>query len=43
MEIAGEWENRWLTWKHTRQTGTVRQETQRSTTPGGGGDNHKDR
>ena len=28
MQKAGERENRWLTWKHTRQTGTERQETQ---------------
>jgi hypothetical protein len=28
MQKAGERENRWLTWKHTRRTGTERQETQ---------------
>ena len=28
MQKAGEQENRWLTWKPTRQTGTERQETQ---------------
>ena len=28
MSKAGEQENLWLIWKHTRQTGTERQETQ---------------
>jgi hypothetical protein len=28
MQNAVERENRWLTWKHTRQTGTEKQETQ---------------
>ena len=28
MQNAGEPEKRWLTWKHTRRTGTERQETQ---------------
>jgi hypothetical protein len=35
MQKAGEREKRWLTWRHTRRTGTERQET--------GGDNHKER